>query len=507
MQNPDIILDILYNRSYNNVIDKNKNNIYHYLYNPEWYIMAYKELSNRKNIDQNLIARINSFIEDIRAERYKWSYNTAITNFNKAIIDVQNDMLVIQTLKYILSAIYEPIFNEYCHSYRDNYNCATALARIYQKGQASEFFIVGKLPELYNHIDSKIFIEILNDYIHDGRICEMLRKFLKAKYYARDFNFNTFSDAPQCSGISGLLLNIYLSKLDNFILTTYNEKYNKEDKRPINPDYLKVSNRIGLYEKYLAKGYKEDKHDELIKELKLLRKKRNTLPHRISICKTDYRRFTYTRYGAEFIITFTGTYREAQEICNDINNHISMYYNINKIDSVKIFRAKETNEKKMARFLNYTINIEIDNSKKYNGRRSLVQNIVFYIPHDIETKTISKYSKNNKPIHISNRITLDVDDIIRIYQRELSNICQYYIFARNKKSLSIIKYTMLVSLVKTLANKFRTSVTSIYKKYHNTIKVNDKPYKVIQSDGAHFGGIPLLNTTPSKYISIIDKRL
>jgi len=56
---------------------------------------------------------------------------------------------------------------------------------------------------------------------------------------------------------------------------------------------------------------------------------------------------------------------------------------------------------------------------------------------------------------------------------------QYYRMAYNLHTLSKLRYMTEVSLVKTLANKYKTRCTKIYRKYGTTIKTDDGDRKVI----------------------------
>ena len=71
--------------------------------------------------------------------------------------------------------------------------------------------------------------------------------------------------------------------------------------------------------------------------------------------------------------------------------------------------------------------------------------------------------------------------IISDYQAEYRGIVQYYKMAQNIGGLSSLRYIMEVSLVKTLASKYKTTCPKIYKKYGTTItNANGKTYKALQ---------------------------
>ena len=57
---------------------------------------------------------------------------------------------------------------------------------------------------------------------------------------------------------------------------------------------------------------------------------------------------------------------------------------------------------------------------------------------------------------------------------------------------------MEISLIKTLANKLKISITKVYKKFTSYCRMNNKSYKVIQyinkDKEIHFGGISFSRT-------------
>jgi hypothetical protein len=66
------------------------------------------------------------------------------------------------------------------------------------------------------------------------------------------------------------------------------------------------------------------------------------------------------------------------------------------------------------------------------------------------------------------------------YQLEYRGIANYYHCAYNLASLNSLKWVMEQSLTKTLANKHKTTVANIYKKYKTHLIVDGRTYKVMQ---------------------------
>src|SRR5439155_18297438 len=88
---------------------------------------------------------------------------------------------------------------------------------------------------------------------------------------------------------------------------------------------------------------------------------------------------------------------------------------------------------------------------------------------------------------------------------EYRGIVQYYRLAYNLLTLHTLKHVMERSMVRTLANKYRTTCTKIYQRYGATNHTDDGSYKVIrvtvkrplpkQPLIAYFGGLSLHSNT------------
>jgi len=154
-----------------------------------------------------------------------------------------------------------------------------------------------------------------------------------------------------------------------------------------------------------------------------------------------------------------------------------------------------------AKFLGYEVHILHDNSKHdHKGQRCINGSIGLRVPTIVIQEKCKRYMKNGKPIHLSQRTIDDTYSIISQYQSEYRGVVQYYRMAYNLHTLSKLRYMAEVSLVKTLASKYKTTGTKIYKKYGTIIKTDQGDRKVILVKSerkqkkpliAYFGGISL----------------
>jgi hypothetical protein len=154
-----------------------------------------------------------------------------------------------------------------------------------------------------------------------------------------------------------------------------------------------------------------------------------------------------------------------------------------------------------AKFLGYEVHtIHEDSKHDHRGRRCINRCIGLRVPTKVREEKCKRYMKNGKPIHLPERTIDDAYSIVSAYQAEYKGIVQYYRMAYNLHTLNKLRYVAEVSLVKTLATKYRTTCTKIYGKYGVTIKTEEGNKKVIlvkHSCGlekpliTHFGGISL----------------
>jgi hypothetical protein len=183
----------------------------------------------------------------------------------------------------------------------------------------------------------------------------------------------------------------------------------------------------------------------------------------------DFRRLKYIRYADDMLLGFIGSKEEAirikQEIADFLKNELRLELSM---DKTLITNASE----EKARFLNYEINTGIVNDKQTKGKnnikiRTLNYRIQLRMPKDVLREWIVKYTKRNKPIHRSGLMNLSDFDIVRKYDLELRGLYNYYILALNVSRLNELKYYMKCSLVKTLASKYKSKATNMYRKYIN----------------------------------------
>src|SRR6266536_843916 len=153
-----------------------------------------------------------------------------------------------------------------------------------------------------------------------------------------------------------------------------------------------------------------------------------------------------------------------------------------------------------AKFLGYEIRVQQEDTKHTEGRRSVNGIVGLRVPATFVEEKSALYMRKRKPIHRPELLDEDDFTIISLYQSEYRGYVQYYTLAQNVAWLNNVRTVMRLSLLKTLANKHKTSVALMRVKYQKTVRLPQGPRKcleiTIEREGknpliARFGGIPL----------------
>lgn len=477
--------------------------LYKLLYNKELYLLAYAKLypnsgamtkgATDETVDGMSIKKIEKLIDDIRHERYKWTATRRVYIPKKngkqrpLGIPTWSDKLLQEVIRMILEAYYEPQFSDSSHGFRPQRGCHTALSEI-QTWKGTKWFVEGDISKYFDTIDHDVLLKILSKNINDNRFLRLIENLLKAGYL-EDWKFNkTISGTPQGGVISPLLANIYLNEFDSWVENVLIPKYTKGKRQKANPEYSHINKEIAKC--------KQNGDFLTAKKLKIARRNISSIDTK----NADYRRLRYVRYADDFILGFTGSKQEAEEIKVEIGEWLKTALKLNLSQEKTLITHASTT---FARFLGYDIKVQMaDDYVDKTGRRGANGVIALFVPSSVIEKKCTDYMKNGKTIHIGKLLQDDDFSIIQRFGAEYRGIVQYYLMAQNVSWLSKLHWIMQGSLLKTLAFKHKSSMNKIKKKYacEITDKTSGKTLKCIQviverKDKkpliAQFGGISL----------------
>ena len=485
--------------------------VYRCLFSEDLFLAAYDKIARNKGAltpgteaetaDGMSMKRIRRIIEQLRDERFRFRPSRRIQVPKKSggtrPLSVPNfsEKLVQEALRMLLEAYYEPRFTNTSHGFRPNRGCHTALKDIKRTFTATTWFIEGDIRGCFDNIDHKVLLDILSRDIQDGRLLNLIQICLEAGY-VEDWQYHhTYSGAPQGGIISPLLSNIYMHELDTFVEEVLIPQYTRGKKRASNPEYVKLSYQIGCARE---RGDKET--------VRKLVQQRRQLPS-IDTHDPNYRRLRYCRYADDFILGFIGPKSEAETIKATIGQFLSEKLHLEMSESKTYVTHAQTEQ---ALFLSYAISICQDNNKLSTRRdtpgkrRSINGSVRLGIPFGKIDKAARRYQRNGKPVHESGLLRFPDAEIIEVYQQRHRGLAEYYKYAIDRHRLGKIKHIMETALTKTLASKFRTPVSEIYRRYRGTRTVDGYTYKTLQVEvptkkGARcfcWGAVPLKVVKP-----------
>ena len=444
--------------------------VYKLLFNRELYLNAYAKLYPNngamtkgvtdETVDGMSIQKIDRMIEILREEKYQWKptrreYIKKKNGKKRPLgIPIWGDKVLQEVMRQILEAYYEPQFSEHSHGFRPNRGCHTALQEI-QVWKGTRWFIEGDISQYFDTIDHKILLEILARNIHDGRFIRLVSNMLEAGYL-EEWKFNqTISGVPQGGVISPILANIYLNEFDNWIEEVLIPKYTKGKRQKSNPEYNKLTAEI---QKLRKEGDAKTAHQLVVE--------RRKIPS-VNTQDENYRRLRYVRYADDFLLGFTGSKADAEEIKVEIGRFLKEKLNLIMSEEKTLITNAGS---QAAKFLGYEIKAQrVNDYIDPKGRRGANGAIALLVPAKVIEEKCKKYMKRGKATHRNNLLQDDDFSIVQTYQQEYRGLVQYYILAQNLSWFSKLYWYMETSLLKTLACKHRSSINKQKAKYRTTI--------------------------------------
>lgn len=221
----------------------------------------------------------------------------------------------------------------------------------------------------------------------------------------------------------------------------------------------------------------------------------------------NYRRLKYVRYADDFLLGFIGPKSEAEAIKAALGVFLKEKLRLEMNTSKTLITHARTEH---ACFLGYAIRVCQANDRLSPRpgtpakMRSINGGIRLGIPEGRVDELAKRYQRDGKPNQEAALLAYSDAEIINLYQQRYRGVAEYYKYAVDRKRLGKLKYVMEIALTKTLAGKFNTSVSSIYRKYHGTCIVNGYTYKTLQvevptdrgSRCIYWGAVPLRVVKP-----------
>lgn len=348
------------------------------------------------------------------------------------------------------------MFKESSHGFRPERSCHTALVQVKQKGSGITWVIEGDIKSFFDNIDHEIMLNILKKKIKDGRIIELIQRFLKAGYFEFHKVHNSLTGTPQGGLISPILANIYLNEFDTFMEEICKEKSSKKSKKRSNPIYRRFS-----WQRWEAKNKGDYKTaDEILTEMR-------KIPS-VDPMDPEFTRVNYVRYADDFLVLIDGKKELAATIKKAISEFLKTRLNL-ELSEEKTLITHITSEK--VRFLGYEIqkahnNTVVTRSKNGQKKRAINGGLKLLVPTDVINMKLKKFMKNGIPIHVPERIDDPILNTLTTYNAEIRGLYNYYRLATDvSKKVDRFKHYHYTSLLKTIARKEQISIKQVLNKY------------------------------------------
>nr|WP_295971196.1 reverse transcriptase/maturase family protein [uncultured Bacillus sp.] len=478
MQNSEVVLYNLSKQARKE--DYRFDRLYRNLYNKEFYIKAYLKTSKNKGnaiqgIDEERAdgfedEKIESIIASLKDETYQPKPIKRVNIPKKSsktrplASPTFTDRMVQEVCRMMLEAIYEPIFSEFSHGFRKNHSCHTALVQIQNTFTGVNWFVEGDIKGFFDQINHRALINILRKKISDERFIRLIWKFLRSGYL-EDWEYNqTYSGTPRGGIVSPILANIYLNEFDNYVTRKLKQEFDQGEqrKRKQNTEYRKYNMKHQGINKKNNGTTDEEKREAMMQEYQKNKKLSYYEPE-----NQGYKSIKYVRYADDFLIGVNGSKEDCLQIKNIISKFLSEKLELEMSEEKTLIKHSS----KPARFLEYDITVSKDKSSLTAGSsRGYVQ---LRIPKEtmkriiIDSKMVKDIdAKQWDMLHRPRLLGLSDLEIVQTYNAELSGLYHYYSLAENvSKKMWQLRYVMEYSCLKTLANKYKSTVAKMKTKY------------------------------------------
>lgn len=464
--------------------------LYRNLYNPDFYYEAYNNIAKSQGsmtagvdgmtLDDMTEARIARIIGSLKDHSYqpnpaRREYIAKHNNPAKKRplgIPSTDDKLVQEVVRMILNAIYEPTFSNNSHGFRPHRSCHTALKDVQLLFSGTKWVIEGDIHACFDSFDHHVTIGILRERIQDEQFINLIWKMLHAGYMEQWTYHDTFSGTPQGSGVSPILANIYLSKLDAFIENYKTEFDTAKCKRKHSPEYRAAQTRNNTCKKHLRT---DENHREAVRAFKQAQQKMLSIPS-YPVMDSAYKRIQYNRYADDFVVGITGSKAEAVKAKEDIKIFLRDTLKLTLSDE----KTKVSHSNDLIRYLGYdfTISRSSDAKRKKGGtlQRVWYGKVRLYVPHEKWEGKLRQYKafkvvkgengkERWKTLHRGALMNRSEVEIVRKFNSEIRGIYNYYQLADNVSVLNAFYYIMKGSLLKTFAAKFQSSINQMKAKH------------------------------------------
>lgn len=136
-------------------------------------------------------------------------------------IPTVKDRVVQQAIVNIIEPIFDPTFHPSSYGYRPKHSQHQAVAKAerFMNKYGLEHVVDMDLSKCFDTLDHEMIIRTVSERISDGRVLDLIKKFLKSGVMDRENFCETEIGSPQGGVISPLISNIYLNQFDQKMMS------------------------------------------------------------------------------------------------------------------------------------------------------------------------------------------------------------------------------------------------------------------------------------------------
>ncbi len=125
------------------------------------------------------------------------------------------DRVAQEVLRRLLSPLYEPLFHDHSYGFRPGRSCHDALRRVVELHRIGHRFVLdADIQGFFDNIPHQVIMRGLRNVVADGKILDLVERFLSAGVMEDGVTYPTTVGTPQGGVLSPLLANIALNVLD-----------------------------------------------------------------------------------------------------------------------------------------------------------------------------------------------------------------------------------------------------------------------------------------------------
>lgn len=519
-------LNKIYERNRKNNDLKHNNKLMKVITNVDFIISSYEKLASnsgantkgtnpKDTADGKNLEDFKNLAKELEDGTFTWSsikrvYIPKPGKTKKRPLGIPNmtDKIVQDLIRCILEAIYEPLFQKYNwnHGFRPGKGSLTAMEKVKTESKGMIYAIEGDIKGAYDNVDHKILMNILRKKISDQKFLKLIKDGLEAKIMDNGNLEHSLTGVPQGGIASPILFNIYMHEFDVFISNEiqnmfkeinikecrsaqYNHTITVKQKNA-NKTIEKLRRLMRTHRKkikfFTNKETLDSETKAIQKELKSKYRKEASKRLQIKTMAQSRRELmgSYTRYADDWIILTNAD----KPVCENIKEKAQVWLKENLGLELSLDKTFITNiYDSPAKFLGFKIHrvktnpiskvVEPKTGRRYRQNTSIPTLIgidLDRIHFKMEIQKMLKKTKDGKytPTHTPHFLSQSNVDIVDTYRRKIIGLINYYYpIIDNKSRLQYLHYLFKYSLLKTLANKEKTSSRSIERKYTKRIMV------------------------------------